>query len=458
MTKRYGFEPQGPILVEIFPKHDDFAVRTLGLPGLLGALGACFGRVVTLDSPRARPPGDFNWQATLWHEMAHVFTMQLSNYRVPRWLTEGISVYEEGLRRPEWARDSELAFARAWADKKILPLSDLNSGFTRPDTIELAYFQASLVVVPHREAAWARGAQHDAAGVRRRRRHGRRAPQGHRQGDGRSPARLRRDADGAVRSARQGASGARRLRPPARRGRGGTQGRRREVPGQLSRPDGRRPGARVGRRPRGCHGGIRARGPAGAGGGRAFQPACADRGPRRAGRRLPARAARVEGAARRRPHQHRGRAPARAPRQAPGRSGRPSRSPTTASSRSTRSTRPRTRPTAGWRWSGAIWGSPHGSSGPPSTPARSIRSRPSATSRRCCSPRATPPRRSGPCWPPSRRPRRTSAPSSSCCASSSASSAAPVRARHAPARTRTNALAGMTARDDNSRKSGASVI
>jgi len=146
MAERYGFEPRGPILVEIFPKHDDFAVRTQSLPGLLGALGACFGRVVTLDSPRARPPGDFNWQATLWHEMAHVFTMQLSRYRVPRWLTEGISVYEEGLRRPEWARDSEMAFARAWADGKILSLADLNSGFTRPDMIELAYFQASLVV------------------------------------------------------------------------------------------------------------------------------------------------------------------------------------------------------------------------------------------------------------------------------------------------------------------------
>jgi len=147
MSKRYGFDPQGPILVEIFPEHDDFAVRTLGLPGLLGALGACFGRVVILDSPRARKkPGEFNWQATLWHEMAHVFTMQLSKYRVPRWLTEGISVYEEGLRRPEWARDSELAFARAWADKRILSLSELNSGFTRPDTIELAYFQSSLVV------------------------------------------------------------------------------------------------------------------------------------------------------------------------------------------------------------------------------------------------------------------------------------------------------------------------
>jgi len=53
LSRKYRFTPKGPILVEMFPSHDDFAVRTLGLPGLLGALGACFGRVVTLDSPRA---------------------------------------------------------------------------------------------------------------------------------------------------------------------------------------------------------------------------------------------------------------------------------------------------------------------------------------------------------------------------------------------------------------------
>ena len=49
---KYQFTPKGPILIEMFPRHDDFAVRTVGLPGMLGALGACFGRVVTLDSPR----------------------------------------------------------------------------------------------------------------------------------------------------------------------------------------------------------------------------------------------------------------------------------------------------------------------------------------------------------------------------------------------------------------------
>jgi tetratricopeptide (TPR) repeat protein len=146
MAAKYQFTPKGPILIEVFPNHDDFAVRTLGLPGLLGALGACFGRVVTMDSPRAKEPGTFSWQATLWHELAHVITLQLSNQRVPRWLTEGISVYEEGKARPEWGRDMEVPFAMAMQRGDILKLQDLNAGFTRPETIGLAYYQASLLV------------------------------------------------------------------------------------------------------------------------------------------------------------------------------------------------------------------------------------------------------------------------------------------------------------------------
>jgi len=145
-STRYGFAPKGPILVEIFPRHDDFAVRTLGLPGMLGALGACFGRVVTLDSPRARPPGTFDWHATLWHELAHVITLQMSNQRVPRWLTEGVSVHEEGRVRAAWARDVEVPFAQQYQRGEVPKIRDLNAGFTRPDTIALAYFQASLLV------------------------------------------------------------------------------------------------------------------------------------------------------------------------------------------------------------------------------------------------------------------------------------------------------------------------
>jgi Tfp pilus assembly protein PilF len=146
LSSRYGFTPTGPILIEIFQKHDDFAVRNLGLPGMIGALGACFGRVVTMDSPTARDPGTFSWQATLWHELAHVVTLQMSKQRIPRWLTEGISVYEESVQRSEWGRDMETTFARAMDRGKVLKLKDLNAGFTRPDTISLAYYEASLLV------------------------------------------------------------------------------------------------------------------------------------------------------------------------------------------------------------------------------------------------------------------------------------------------------------------------
>jgi len=146
LSKRWNFTPTGPILIEMFPRHDDFAVRTLGLPGMIGALGACFGKVVTLDSPKARPPGEFNWGATLWHEIAHVITLQLSNQRVPRWLTEGISVWEETRARPAWGREMEVTFAGAINRGQVMKLRELNSGFSNPELISLAYYEASLLV------------------------------------------------------------------------------------------------------------------------------------------------------------------------------------------------------------------------------------------------------------------------------------------------------------------------
>jgi cellulose synthase operon protein C len=146
LSARWNFTPQGPILVEVFPRHDDFAVRTIGLEGMIGALGACFGRVVTMDSPRARPPGDFSWAATLWHEIAHVITLQLSDQRIPRWLSEGISEYEETRARPEWFRNMTVPFVRAMEAGEVIKLRELNSGFQDPRRISLAYYQASVLV------------------------------------------------------------------------------------------------------------------------------------------------------------------------------------------------------------------------------------------------------------------------------------------------------------------------
>ena len=55
--QKYHMRLSGPVQVEVYPDHDDFAVRTLGMPGL-GALGVTFGNVVAMDSPSGRKPGD----------------------------------------------------------------------------------------------------------------------------------------------------------------------------------------------------------------------------------------------------------------------------------------------------------------------------------------------------------------------------------------------------------------
>ena len=76
------------------------------------ALGACFGPFITLVSPGDVDvrQQDFMWEATVWHEYTHVLTLALSRNRVPRWLTEGFSVYEERQKNRAWERgmDREL--------------------------------------------------------------------------------------------------------------------------------------------------------------------------------------------------------------------------------------------------------------------------------------------------------------------------------------------------------------
>jgi tetratricopeptide (TPR) repeat protein len=147
LTAKYRFTPQGPIIVELFSNHEDFAVRTLGLPGL-GALGVCFGQVIAEDSPSARATGEFNWGSTLWHEYTHVITLQMTDYRIPRWFSEGLSVYEERKARPGWGDDWNPMFLRAFASGRWHKIADLDGGFMRPRTPEdlgIAYFQASQV-------------------------------------------------------------------------------------------------------------------------------------------------------------------------------------------------------------------------------------------------------------------------------------------------------------------------
>lgn len=146
LTEKYAYEPEGPILIEVFENSEDFAVRSVGLPDIGPLVGICFGKVVTLISPDTLTA---NWQEIVWHEFMHVITLQMTDNRMPRWLSEGISVWEEREGRPYWGRDQGLDLVRAADQGKLLPVADLNSGFSGARNnadLSFAYFQSYLVV------------------------------------------------------------------------------------------------------------------------------------------------------------------------------------------------------------------------------------------------------------------------------------------------------------------------
>ncbi len=145
--KKYQMQLPAPVQVEVYANHEDFAVRTLGMPGL-GALGVTFGEVLAMDSPSGRKPGDFNWASTLWHEMSHVFILTATHHRVPRWFTEGLAVHEETQASPEWGDRITPEILVAIRDKKLLPVAELDRGFVRPEydsQVIVSYYQAGKI-------------------------------------------------------------------------------------------------------------------------------------------------------------------------------------------------------------------------------------------------------------------------------------------------------------------------
>ncbi|MEZ4360941.1 MAG: tetratricopeptide repeat protein [Kofleriaceae bacterium] len=144
MVRRYGFTPKTPVVLELYGDRQDYAIRTVGLPDL-GALGVCFGQVITAMSPAN---GDINWGMVLWHELSHVFAIQLSDSRVPRWFTEGLSEYETLIARPEWRRENDADLYGALVNKTLPSIADLNAEFMQPDAsaVVVAYFLSAVTI------------------------------------------------------------------------------------------------------------------------------------------------------------------------------------------------------------------------------------------------------------------------------------------------------------------------
>jgi cellulose synthase operon protein C len=145
--KKYHYKLKQPVQIEAYPDHEDFAVRTLGMPGL-GALGVTFGYVVAMDSPSARKPGQWHWASTMWHELSHVYSLEMTNFRVPRWFSEGLAVYEETAAAPDWGDRLDPGAIDAIKQKKLLPIADLDRGFMHPTydgQVIVSYFQGGKI-------------------------------------------------------------------------------------------------------------------------------------------------------------------------------------------------------------------------------------------------------------------------------------------------------------------------
>ncbi len=145
MKIHYMFAPAVPVAVEMYLDREHFSVRTSGLPNI-GIEGVCFGHVVAAMSPKSEP---FNWGNVLWHELAHVFAIQLSKYHVPRWFTEGLSEYETMIRRPEWQRELDPELYLALKRNQLPGALGMNAAFTHAEgdlDVTVAYYAASQML------------------------------------------------------------------------------------------------------------------------------------------------------------------------------------------------------------------------------------------------------------------------------------------------------------------------
>ncbi|HEX8791331.1 MAG TPA: hypothetical protein VF765_10315 [Polyangiaceae bacterium] len=145
MKVHYMFTPTVPVHVEMYGSRDQFSVRTSGLPNI-GIQGVCFGHVVAAMSPGSEP---FNWGNVLWHELGHVFAIQISKNHVPRWFTEGLSEYETMIRRPEWQRELDPELWLALEKNELPGVVHMNEAFTHAGgelDVTVAYYAASQMI------------------------------------------------------------------------------------------------------------------------------------------------------------------------------------------------------------------------------------------------------------------------------------------------------------------------
>jgi tetratricopeptide (TPR) repeat protein len=85
----------------------------------------------------------------LWHEFCHVVTLNKTRNKMPRWLSEGISVYEERQENPSWGQRMTPTYREMVLKDEAAPVSQLSGAFLKPKSpmhLQFAYYQSSMVV------------------------------------------------------------------------------------------------------------------------------------------------------------------------------------------------------------------------------------------------------------------------------------------------------------------------
>ena len=145
-----------PVQVEAYPDHEDFAVRTMGMPGL-GALGVTFNNG---SGDRFAQRGRSAARARVV-PLGHHFVARNEprvralhdQHRVPRWFTEGLAVYEETAINPDWGDRLDHPSIMAIKEKKLLPMAELDRGYIHPsypEQVIVSYYQGGRTHHLHR--------------------------------------------------------------------------------------------------------------------------------------------------------------------------------------------------------------------------------------------------------------------------------------------------------------------
>jgi Tfp pilus assembly protein PilF len=116
-----------PVFIELYATKQHFSIRTSGLPNV-GIQGVCFGKTLRRDESTCRT---VQLGRRALARLAHVFAIQLSKSRVPRWFTEGLSDTRPSCAARVAARGRPSLYSAL--EGQIPPLEKFNQAFTHAD-------------------------------------------------------------------------------------------------------------------------------------------------------------------------------------------------------------------------------------------------------------------------------------------------------------------------------------